>query len=79
MKRTKQTNAVANQEEQKFYVDEKTGKAISAQTGTKFSAGRIATYCKNGRYAERIGAGAPTFVAGVVEYLCFEILELAAA
>ena len=52
---------------------------MSTQKGTKFSAGRIATYCKNGRYAERIGAGAPIFVAGVMEYLVFEIFELAAA
>ena len=70
--------AVHVQEESKFCVDEQ-GRAISAQKGTKFSAGRIATYCKNGRYAERIGAGAPIFVAGVMEYLVFEILELAAA
>ena len=65
-------------EEQKIFVDE-TGKAISAAKGSKFSAGRVATYCKNGRYAERIGAGAPIFVAGVMEYLVFEVLELAAA
>ena len=71
--------AAQSQEEQKFYVDDQTGRAVSTQKGTKFSSGRIATYCKNGRYAERIGAGAPIFVAGVMEYIVFEILELAAA
>ena len=76
--KTKQTNIAMTQEEQKVFVDEQTNKAISAQKGSKFSVGRIASYCKNGRYAERIGAGAPIFVAGVMEYLVFEILELAA-
>ena len=65
-------------EESKVYFDEQTGRAISAQKGSKFSINRIATYCKNGRYAERIGAGAPIFLAGVMEYMVFEILELAA-
>ena len=79
--RTKQANIVQKVQEEKkssVYVDPNTDKAISAQKGTKFSVGRVATYCKNGRYAERIGAGAPIFMAGVMEYLVFEILELAA-
>ena len=79
MPKVKQSKGKANtQEEQKIFVDESTNKAISAQKGSKFSVGRVATYCKNGRYAERIGAGSPIFVAGVMEYLVFEILELAA-
>ena len=76
--KTKQKNTVMTQEEQNIFVDEQTGKAVSGKKGSKFSAGRVATYCKNGRYADRIGAGAPIFVAGVMEYLVFEILELAA-
>lgn len=32
---------------------------------------------KKGRYAERIGAGAPVYLAAVLEYLVAEILELA--
>ena len=65
-------------EEQKVFVDEE-GNAVSAKKGSKFSAGRIATYCKNGRYSERIGAGSPIFMSGVLEYLVFEVIELAAA
>ncbi len=32
---------------------------------------------KQGEYAERIGAGAPVYLAAVLEYLVAEILELA--
>ena len=35
------------------------------------------TFRKEGRYASRIGAGAPVYLAAVLEYLAAEILELA--
>lgn len=55
------------------------GKSVSrsAKAGLQFPVGRIARYLKKGRYAKRYGAGAPVYVAAVVEYLCAEILELA--
>ena len=67
------------QKKKQVYVDEDTNMAIVAKKGATFSLGRMASYCKNGKYAERIGAGTPIFMAAVLEYLVFEILELAAA
>lgn len=49
----------------------------SARAGLQFPVGRIARFLKQGRYAERIGAGAPVYMAAVLEYLCAEVLELA--
>ncbi|KAK1442616.1 histone H2A like protein [Babesia gibsoni] len=49
----------------------------SAKAGLQFPVGRIGRYLKNGRYAKRVGAGAPVYLAAVLEYLCAEILELA--
>ena len=49
----------------------------SDKAGLSFPVGRIARYLKKGRYAERIGAGAPVYLAAVLEYLCAEVLELA--
>jgi histone H2A len=49
----------------------------SAKAGLQFPVGRIARFLKKGRYAERIGAGAPVYLAAVLEYLAAEVLELA--
>ncbi|KAG1669583.1 hypothetical protein FOA52_006356 [Chlamydomonas sp. UWO 241] len=49
----------------------------SAKAGLQFPVGRIARYLKKGKYAERVGAGAPVYLAAVMEYLAAEVLELA--
>lgn len=49
----------------------------SQRAGLQFPVGRLARYLREGRYSERIGAGAPVYMAAVLEYLAAEILELA--
>ena len=52
-------------------------KSRSARAGLQFPVGRVARHMKNARVASRIGAGAPVYLAAVLEYLTAEILELA--
>lgn len=49
----------------------------SVKAGLQFPVGRIARYLKKGRYAQRVGTGAPIYLAAVLEYLAAEVLELA--
>jgi histone H2A len=49
----------------------------SLKAGLQFPVGRIARYLKKGRYAQRLGTGAPVYLAAVLEYLAAEVLELA--
>ena len=49
----------------------------SKKAGLQFPVGRVHRYLKKGRYAARIGAGAPVYMAGVLEYLTAGVLELA--
>jgi len=49
----------------------------SAKAGLQFPVGRIARFLKKGKYTERVGAGAPVYLAAVLEYLAAEVLELA--
>jgi len=49
----------------------------SAKAGLQFPVGRIHRLLKKGNYAQRVGAGAPVYLAAVLEYLAAEILELA--
>ena len=49
----------------------------SAKAGLQFPVGRVARYMKQAKVASRVGAGAPVYMAAVLEYLCAEILELA--
>lgn len=49
----------------------------SAKAGLQFPVGRLGRYLKKGRYAQRVGSGAPVYLAAVLEYLAAEVLELA--
>ncbi|CAI9769516.1 unnamed protein product [Fraxinus pennsylvanica] len=49
----------------------------SVKAGLQFPVGRIARFLKKGRYAQRVGIGAPIYMAAVLEYLAAEVLELA--
>lgn len=46
----------------------------SSKAGLQFPVGRIARFLKKGKYADRIGAGAPVYLAAVMEYLSAEVL-----
>jgi len=48
----------------------------SQRAGLNFPVGRIARFLKDGRYAQRVGAGAAVYLAAVLEYLTAELLEL---
>lgn len=52
-------------------------KTQSSRAGLQFPVGRIHRLLKKGNYGERVGAGAPVYMAAVLEYLSAEILELA--
>ncbi|XP_015280461.1 PREDICTED: histone H2A-beta, sperm-like [Gekko japonicus] len=52
-------------------------KSRSSRAGLQFPVGRVHRLLRKGNYAERIGGGAPVYMAAVLEYLTAEILELA--
>ncbi|KAK3595713.1 hypothetical protein CHS0354_025335 [Potamilus streckersoni] len=53
------------------------GKTRSSRAGLQFPVGRVHRHLRKGNYAERVGAGAPVYLAAVLEYLTAEVLELA--
>ncbi|KAJ3124920.1 histone H2A [Nowakowskiella sp. JEL0407] len=55
----------------------KTSKSRSSRAGLQFPVGRLHRLLRKGNYAQRVGAGAPVYLAAVLEYLGAEILELA--
>ena len=44
-------------------------KSRSSRAGLQFPVGRIHRLLRKGNYAERVGAGAPVYLAAVLEYL----------
>ena len=49
----------------------------SARAGLQFPVGRVSRLLRKGRFAARLGGGAPVYLAAVMEYLAAEVLELA--
>jgi len=58
-------------------VEKKAATSRSSKAGLQFPVGRIHRFLRKGGYAERVGAGAPVYLAAVMEYLTAEVLELA--
>ena len=52
-------------------------KSRTVRAGLQFPVGRIHRLLRKGNYARRVGAGAPVYLAAVMEYLAAEIIELA--
>ncbi|GAA5836155.1 hypothetical protein JCM3766R1_001979 [Sporobolomyces carnicolor] len=53
------------------------GNISASRSGLVFPPSRFRRYLKKGRFAERVGQGAPIFTAAVLEYLVAEVTELA--
>lgn len=49
----------------------------SSKAGLQFPVGRVNRHLRHGKYASRIGAGAPVYLAAVLEYVVAEWLEMA--
>ena len=52
------------------------GGSRSALSDLHFPVGRVHRHMKLGKHSSRIGAGAPVYLAAVLEYMAVEVLEL---
>eukprot|EP00796_Vickermania_ingenoplastis_P000470 gene470-250_t len=50
----------------------------SAKAGLIFPVARVGSLLRRGQYARRVSASGATYLAGVLEYLTAELLELTA-
>ena len=53
----------------------KGGISQSMRAGITFPVGRVGRLMRSGKFSQRTGAGAPIFMAAVMEYICAEVLE----
>ena len=60
----------------KKVAQKKIKKTRSMRAGLQFPVGRIHRMLRKGNYAERVGSGAPVYLAAVLEYLSAEVLDL---
>ena len=51
-------------------------KSKSSKAGLMMPVARMGRFLKKGRYAKRVGSGAPVYMAAVLEYLVAELIEL---
>ncbi|XP_050792571.1 late histone H2A.2.2-like [Gopherus flavomarginatus] len=49
----------------------------SSRAGLLFSVSRIDRLLRKGQFADRVGAGAPVYMAAVLQYLTHEIVDIA--
>ena len=73
----KKTMSVKGEKSKSGKVGAKASKTRSRRAGLQIHVGRIHRCISKGNYAERVGAGAPVYLAAVFEYLTAENLELA--
>ncbi|CAF3164006.1 unnamed protein product [Rotaria socialis] len=70
-----QSNQTTNSSENRQKKNEHVSR--SKKANLIFSVSRVENRLRKGRYAERLGSTAPVYLAGVLEYLVAEVVELA--
>ena len=71
MAKTQTRNSVAKKQSKKKQTTQ------SSRAGLIFPVGRLHRLLKQGRYSQNIGKGGAVFMAGVLQYLTSEVMELA--